>query len=110
MIVITVDSLGHGRFKASSGERVLVTSSRQPFLAAARILKGYGMAEDTPIAMRHRGQDYDALRSTVGKAARLTVDDRGGWPHFKAFTLPDVFALDKVSRGSGHQTPEDAGE
>jgi hypothetical protein len=32
--------------------------------------------------MRHRGADHDALRSTVGAAARLTISEDGRGPRF----------------------------
>jgi hypothetical protein len=47
------------------------------------VLAGEGIDPTTRLVMRHEGQDYDALRSTVGAAAGLTVHDTGtGKPTF----------------------------
>ena len=62
-----------GRFMASVGGRVLVRSSRQPFLDAARVLVGEGHDPSVMVAMRHAGGTADALRAKLGVAARLTV-------------------------------------
>jgi hypothetical protein len=64
-----------GRFLAQLGDRVLVASSRQPFLDAARVLLADGCDPATVIVMRHAASDFDALRSTVGFAAGLVVED-----------------------------------
>jgi hypothetical protein len=37
-----------------------------------------GVAPATPLHMRHAGSEVIALRSTVGGAAGLTVDEDGG--------------------------------
>lgn len=100
--------LGRGRFEVRHGDRViLIRSSRQPLLDAARIFLAAGVPPDTRIAMRHAGADHDALRATVGKAAKLTVveRDRGNGPvfeqwnteRFTAETSPVSFADDQVS-------------
>jgi hypothetical protein len=73
---------GRGRFRGSFGGRVLVETSSTPFLDAARVLAGEGGDPATRIVMRHEGQSYDALISTVGAAAKLTVEDDGA-PRFR---------------------------
>jgi len=73
--VLLASPLGHGRFMACLGERVILESSRQPLLDAARFLLGEGVTPDTRIAMRHQGSPHVALSSTVGKAAKLEVKD-----------------------------------
>ena len=60
---------------ASVGGRVLVRSSRQPFLDAARVLVGEGHDPGMVISMRHGGSAVDALRAKLGVAARLTVNE-----------------------------------
>lgn len=82
-MIVTIDRLGGGQWRASVDGRVLVRSSHQPFLAAARVLLAEGADPSTAISMRHRSADYDALRSTVSAAARLTVSDRRGAPQFE---------------------------
>ncbi len=63
--------------------------STEPLLAAARELVQRGAPADTVLAMRHAGADYDALRSTIGAAAALTVEDgRDGTPRFRRWKAP----------------------
>jgi hypothetical protein len=86
-VVIVCAPVGYGKrgqlFSASVGGRTIVTASVTPFLDAARVLVGEGVDAATRIVMRHEGKDYDALRSTVGAASRLTVwDDSTGKPIF----------------------------
>ena len=81
-IIIVVAPVGRGRFRAQVDGRTVVTSSRQPFLAAARTLAAEGVDLLTRITMRHEGQSCYALTSTVGVAARLSVDDTRGAPRF----------------------------
>jgi hypothetical protein len=75
-----------GRFMASLDGRVLVQSSRQPLLDAARVLVGEGHDPGAVVTMRHAGSTTDALRARLGVAARLTVAEAAtrfaGWkPH-----------------------------
>jgi hypothetical protein len=83
-IIIVIAPVGRGRFRASHGGRLLVESSNTPFLDAARVLAGEGVDPATRIVMRHEGKDCDALTSTVGAAAKLTVKEstRDGKPRF----------------------------
>jgi hypothetical protein len=55
-------------------------------LTAARILQAEGIPEDAPISITHEGSSVVAMKSTVGKAAGLAVeetDTRG--PRLKSF-------------------------
>ena len=86
-ITITVRAidppLDRGRFETRLGDRVILKSSRQPLLDAARVLLAEGMAPDTRIAMRHAGANHDALSSTVGKAAgRMVLETPAVGPRF----------------------------
>lgn len=65
--------LGHGRFEVRHGDRMILRSSRQPLLDAARVFLAEGIPPDIRIAMRHAGAGHDALSSAVGKAAKLMV-------------------------------------
>jgi hypothetical protein len=107
-ITIIVSPISRGRFKASHDhDRVILKSSRQPLLDAARAFLAEGFAPNTRIAMRHIGADDDALTSTVGAAAKLTVVERnrGNGPGFEqwnqerfaAETSPVSFDDDQVS-------------
>ena len=61
-----------GQFVASlDGRRLCV--SPEPLLASARVLLAEGIDPETPVAIRHAGADFDAMISTVGVAAALTV-------------------------------------
>lgn len=79
------------------GVRVLVRSSRQPLLDAARELLAVGYPPETVLTTRHQGSDIVAQRSTVGEAAKWTIKerDRGGlrrelWqPHPRAAQKAD---------------------
>jgi hypothetical protein len=53
-------------------------TSRQPFLEAARALIAMGCHPDVTLVMRHAGSRVEALRATLGVAARLTVDEHNG--------------------------------
>jgi hypothetical protein len=52
-----------------------VKRSAQPLLDGARALLAEGTDPAARLTMRHAGSAYDALRSTVGIAAKLTVTD-----------------------------------
>jgi hypothetical protein len=75
MIEITITPQGCGRFKVRLGRRLVLESSAEPLLDSARVLADMGVPPDTRIAMRHPGANNVALSSTIGQAARLTVDD-----------------------------------
>ena len=85
----------HGKFVVTLDGRQLCISS-QPLLDGARVLINEGVDPATPIATRHAGADFDAMTSTVGAAAKWTVEEgeRVG-PRFacwKAFPRSDVDA------------------
>jgi hypothetical protein len=57
------------------GDLIILKSSRQPLLDAARLFQAEGFSPDDRIVMRHAGADHDALSSTIGAAAKLTVEE-----------------------------------
>lgn len=59
--------------------------SRQPLLAAARVLSGRGVPLETELTMTHAGSAIVAMRATVGAAAELTVEEGKHGPRFRAF-------------------------
>jgi hypothetical protein len=63
----------------------IVTRPTTPFFDAARVLLAKGVAPDMALVMRHAGAHHDALRSTVGKAAGLSVENSGGKPAFRPY-------------------------
>src|SRR5262245_4492367 len=62
------------------GDVILSRSTRCPFLDGCRRLLQLGHAPGAVAVMRHEGNDIDALRSTIGAAARLTVSEEGNRP------------------------------
>jgi hypothetical protein len=60
-------------FEGTVDGRLIVSRTTQPMLDACRILAGEGVDLLTRVAIRPEGQDHDALRSTIGAAAKLTV-------------------------------------
>ena len=78
-----------GRFSATDCHDRKFCVSREPLLAAARILLAEGWPPDALIVMRHAGADHDALRARLGVAARLTVGEaRNGCPTFRSWKAP----------------------
>jgi hypothetical protein len=69
---IVIRPLGHGRYEAVLDGRVLCASST-PLFSAARILQREGTPQCTEITMKHQGSSTISMKSTVGKAAALTV-------------------------------------
>ena len=71
---------------------VTLCQSLTPFLSAARILLDAGHAPDTVITMTHEGSSVVSLRSTLAKAAKLTVvDNQHEGPRFAKYRpLPAI--------------------
>jgi hypothetical protein len=55
---------------------LVVNSTRQPFVDAARALLERGAASNSWLILRHADSDIDSLRAKVGVAAKLTVRAR----------------------------------
>jgi hypothetical protein len=73
-----------GRFVASLDGRQLCIS-QNPFAAAANFLISAGYDPDLPIAGRPAEANFDTLTSTIGKAAKFTIEKSGAVsPLFKA--------------------------
>src|SRR5450759_1501882 len=84
-ILIVVEPVGHHcRFSArlADGGRVIVRSSRQPFLDSARRLLDLGYDPTALLVLRHAGSETDCLTAKIGAAAKLTVKEDRGWPRF----------------------------
>jgi hypothetical protein len=60
-------------FDGAVDGKCIVKRTVMPLLDAARALLAQGIKPDTVLIMRHEGSTCDALRSTVGAAAKLTV-------------------------------------
>ena len=99
MIEIIVSPVGKpGQFSASINGRVIVASSRTPFLTAARALIAEGISPATIISMRHAGSAITSLRSAVGHAAKLTVrESNTTGPRFEGLRLEGPFRFRRAS-------------
>jgi hypothetical protein len=88
-IVILVSPIrtspGHFEAKLESADELLVGSSRQPFADAARVVLGKGYNPASVLEMKHAESDTVALRSSLGKAAKLTVEEGRHGPRFVGF-------------------------
>jgi hypothetical protein len=71
---------GRFDFRLEETGRYLGRSST-PLLTAARILLAEGMPPETPIEMRHEGSITISLRSTIGAAAKLEVNNERFAPY-----------------------------
>src|SRR5256885_1365763 len=65
-LLIVVEPVGRDRFSARLDGRLLLQSSRMPFLDAARALIAEGINPSTVLVMRHAGSEVDALRARLG--------------------------------------------
>jgi hypothetical protein len=75
----------HGVYTAALGGRDICTS-RQPFLDAARVLLSEGADPRATLMMRWATTGTESLRSPIGVAAKLTVEDgRDGVPRFRSY-------------------------
>jgi hypothetical protein len=63
--------------------RLVVSRSTQPMLDSAGVLLAEGADPTGKLVRRQEGQDYDALRSTIGAAAKLRVTEDRGRPIFR---------------------------
>jgi hypothetical protein len=79
-LVIVSPNGSPGHFDAMCGNEMLVLSSRQPFLDAARVLESRGADTNGWLIGRHAGSDVDAVRGKVGVLARLTVSEEDNRP------------------------------
>jgi hypothetical protein len=100
VVVVSPSLNGDGRkaystrgqlFDGKVDGRCIVERSTTPFCDAARVLLAEGADPATRFIMRHEASPHEALRSTVGAAAKLTVvDDRGGKPIFAKWSPYDA--------------------
>ena len=56
----------------------LLGAFTDPLCSSARVLLSEGVPREMVLRMRHAGSDVIALKSTVGVAAGLRVDEEGG--------------------------------
>jgi hypothetical protein len=101
-IRIVVTPVGGGKFDAVVCG-VVLCRSRTPFLDAARALLAAGHDSDTAIEMWHAGAKDCSLKSTIGAAAKLRVEESNfGLPRFRSWVPgPDL----RISWHVEPQTP-----
>jgi hypothetical protein len=66
------------RYKVRLGDDdgpILDEGLRCPFYTSARKLLEQGISPETPLAMRHAGSSTIAMTSTVGEAAKWTIEE-----------------------------------
>jgi hypothetical protein len=103
-IIVAPIASSPGRFmaKLANDGDVLVTSSRTPFLDAARRLLELGYPADAEVVMRHARSAADSLRATIGNAAALRVTTAGnGRPIFVTRSVAAVLPV-RSRKGSRH--------
>ena len=86
-IVVTVSPARNAEGRHRAGARgplfdasaclATLTGSATPLFDAARALVAEGVPPETPLVVHHAGARHDALQTTVGAAARLTVREGG---------------------------------
>jgi hypothetical protein len=77
IVVSTVRAPGRFEARLAGTDNLLVASSRQPLVDAARVLIAHGHDPGAAVVMKHRGSDTVALSARLGIAAGLAVDEAG---------------------------------
>jgi hypothetical protein len=78
-----VYSRGGQLFDGAVDGRLVVAGSTRPLLDACRVLIFKGIDPAARVVMRHAGSATDALITTVGAAAALTVEEGDGVARFR---------------------------
>jgi len=101
----------HGRFDGWIDGDKIVTSSRTPFLRAARVLMQRGMDPATILTMVHKGTGTRSLSGPIGQAAKLIVNEMRGAPRFRPYTVPtEGGASGPVDAQDDENATDDAGQ
>lgn len=101
-IIVTSSSLtSKGQIYEARLDGEVLCRSLTPFLSAARVLLDARHSPDTVVTMRHEGSPVVSLRSTLGRAAKLTViDNRHEGPRFAKYRpLPPIEKAHGAVRG-----------
>lgn len=93
-----------GMYRAEVDGRHVVTA-RTPLFAAARVLQDEGVSPETPLSMRWAGSEIDALRSTVGAAAALTVTEDAYGTRFATYRPGPGARMPSSTPASDRQRP-----
>jgi hypothetical protein len=86
-LMLIVEEIPAGKYRAVLDGTLLLEASRQPFLDGARELLKRGYDPATPYNMRHANSDVlSFVTTTIGDAADLTVDEaRARFRKFRPF-------------------------
>jgi len=76
---IVVTPLRCGKFAARLGDRIILKSSRQPLLDAARVLLAEGADPEARIGMRHAGANHVALQPATSRRRSRATSCRAGF-------------------------------
>ena len=100
-LIITVGPAPNhpGKFEAYLGDRQLVSHSYMPLLGSARVLLAEGYDPGAPLVMRHSRSTTDCLTTTVGYAARLTVEEGAFGPMFRRYRNQQQTPVETRYRG-----------
>jgi hypothetical protein len=88
IVVEPLDCQGHFSAQLADSGRIIVASSRQPFLDSARALLNAGYLSSVRIELWHRGADAWALRSLLRVTAGLDVAETPFGPKFVRYRPP----------------------
>jgi len=88
MIILAKETASRrGRFDAWYNGEKIVSSSRTPFLTAARVLMQRGFDPAAILDMRLGAAETPSLGGPIGKAAKLMVDEVTGAPRFRPYVV-----------------------
>ena len=68
-------SMGRYTVTIDTQDRPIIPATRQPFFNAARELLHSGISHGTELTASHVGSNIIAMRSTVGEAAKWTIEE-----------------------------------
>jgi hypothetical protein len=85
VIIVSPISPGHFAARLETTNELLVGSSRQPFLDAARVPISQGYDGNAILVMKYLGSDIIALKAPLAKAAKLGVEEGPNGPRFVPF-------------------------
>jgi hypothetical protein len=103
-----------GRFSATlPNGHTIVTSSRTPFLDAARALLSQGANPNDTLQAHHKGSSTIALRGNLGRMAKLTVIEEQiaglrirQWEPIEQSPFPAPPAKERTNHQGNTQTPK----
>jgi hypothetical protein len=110
LIIEPVNRRGLFAARLAENSRIL-SKSRPPFTDAARSSLRESVDPKTILISRKAGLDYDSLRSTVGAAAKITVDEsKTRFARWKSLSLSAVSPRMRFPNAVATPVASDAGE